>query len=801
MNEQERRLKLLHHRIRLNLEDNEEVLERLDEEREKADDTRKTTSPGLAADVILEIIADGADDDERKEVVRINEAYSRFLEDSDQTILERTLARIRGKTLDRTPPLIPVELRSSTAVPKPQVIRWPSDEQHEKGMHPGTILSVGQNCLLGGPGEMGKTTMLVQMAVRSADPEPSSLEHSDPTRWASWPDKGGEGQDGWWYGLEVRKGPVVFASYEDEEAIIARYASRILGTWRDDGSGKQIPRRVTFVDMKSNPLFGPPTNRDRGPRLYNAEPEVREPTWGRFWGIVRRALIEGRGDFALDDDGEAPPGIVVIDPAGSAFNCADYAVPATRAFLEAVRIEAEEIGCAVIFAAHPSKAARKAGQQQGADVISGSAAWSDASRGVLNMFRGTVDDPKHEGNGKPAQVPADHLTLRIEKANYGTCRGNELHLKRNDYGGSFYVSGATRARRPWDKSRVADGDFDGEEHETLTFKKGDDHYHPDGGGWGEAAGDVGTDAQPSDHSAAGNGAEPKQQTAGPNIEEPQATFSGKVYTIISGRLANRAKPEARITAEDDRGKTVHVNLGDLDNTPHNEWVHEKVGRVVMCSVAQPPTDDPDDDGGDPKKDFAPSVPVLFDPDGTLVGTHGAGKAERQSKIWSAVHNRWFKVWVDRKGWVSLPKGAKDPPPIELAKKRASKAQDELRTHKATTKEAEKALKKAHKDEIAKRNLKHQKELDKRNDRIAGLNDELKKLRKKRDDKIKKIKGKHNEKLRKVRAKRDEYEGEAKRLRAENRELVKQLKQVKAFAAAFAPTGTEEEPNAQEENQD
>ena len=92
--------------------------------------------------------------------------------------------------------------------------------------------------------------------------------------------------------------------------------------------------------------------------------------------------------------------LVVIDPVSAAL--ADVSTSETgpvRAFLrglarEVAPNEADNwAGCGVLLVAHDTKSARDAtrrGEDPGAGVVAGSAAWYDGSRGVLALMR----DPK-----------------------------------------------------------------------------------------------------------------------------------------------------------------------------------------------------------------------------------------------------------------------------------------------------------------------------------------------------------------------------------------------------------------------
>ena len=102
--------------------------------------------------------------------------------------------------------------------------------------------------------------------------------------------------------------------------------------------------------------------------------------------------------------------LVVIDPVSAALADVDTAQTGpVRSFLRALTAEATAAGAGVLLVAHDTKAARDAsrrGDDAGAGVVAGSAAWFDGARGVLSL----VVDPEPESS--------DRL-LTCVKANYG----------------------------------------------------------------------------------------------------------------------------------------------------------------------------------------------------------------------------------------------------------------------------------------------------------------------------------------------------------------------------------------------
>ena len=113
----------------------------------------------------------------------------------------------------------------------------------------------------------------------------------------------------------------------------------------------------------------------------------------------------------------------MIDPVSAAL--ADVSTNDTgpvRAFLRALTAEAEAAGVGVLLVAHDTKAARNAaahGEDPGAGVVAGSAAWYDGARGVLSV------------------VGSDDRLLECVKANYGRTGWGARLRERTGAAGAF----------------------------------------------------------------------------------------------------------------------------------------------------------------------------------------------------------------------------------------------------------------------------------------------------------------------------------------------------------------------------
>ena len=258
--------------------------------------------------------------------------------------------------------------------PPPEPILW-RDYGDDDNDNLSPVLSVGEVCLLSAAGGLGKSTVTVALAAAAATAE--------------------EGKYGAACGLRVRCGPVVLLSYEDSPA---RVTTRL--QWYDRGPALD---RVHVVEDPV-PLW---ETTPKGPGAGE-----RCAVWPAQWEAIRDTAAR----------------LVVIDPASVACLAPVAEAPAVRAFLSACMAEAQARdgwpGCGVLIVAHSTKAARDAmqgGDDPGAGVVAGSAAWHDAARGVLTLHRGL--------NGA--------YLLHCVKSNYGQV-GWGQQLREHYVGGSAW---------------------------------------------------------------------------------------------------------------------------------------------------------------------------------------------------------------------------------------------------------------------------------------------------------------------------------------------------------------------------
>ena len=264
------------------------------------------------------------------------------------------------------------------------------------------MLAVGEVAILASAGGLGKSTFTLEIASAAVAAADLGAASGDAC------------------GLSVAAGPVVVVSYEDSPARIAHRLK-----WMNPGD---VPAAVHLVPDPA-PLWTADVD-----HYGSSHPGAQ---WDALWRAVRNLRAR----------------LVVVDPVSAAL--ADVSTTETgpvRAFLRALTAEATAAGAGVLLVAHDTKAARNAvarGEDPGAGMVAGSAAWYDGARGVLSL----VPDPES----------SDRL-LQCVKANYGRTGWGMRLTERLGPGGAFrgLVLGASMdradieaAKRPPRRARAA----------------------------------------------------------------------------------------------------------------------------------------------------------------------------------------------------------------------------------------------------------------------------------------------------------------------------------------------------------
>ena len=263
-------------------------------------------------------------------------------------------------------------LSAARGEPEPTPVLW----READGRFAGTVLSVGEVALLSGEGGFGKSYVTLAVAVAGALAADLGQSYGAAC------------------GLRVAPGPVVLVSYEDSPA-------RMYGRLRHMGNDAA----AVYLHTARHPM---PLWTADGNRGGASRPAA---WWADLWRYV----------------GDVGARLLVIDPASAAL--ADVSTSESgpvRAFLRALAVEAEQAGAGVLVVTHSTKAARnaaRAGDDPGAGVVSGSAAWYDGVRGVL-ILTALPDNPA-------ARI------LECVKANYGRKGWAAVLHERTTDGGDF----------------------------------------------------------------------------------------------------------------------------------------------------------------------------------------------------------------------------------------------------------------------------------------------------------------------------------------------------------------------------
>ena len=284
--------------------------------------------------------------------------------------------------------------------PEPAPVLW----RDADGQHADAVLSVGEVALLSGEGGLGKSYVTLALAVAGALATDLGKDYGQAC------------------GLRVMPGPVALVSYEDSPARIYGRLGR-MGQTAAAGRIHSLP----------NP-----------PPLWTADSGASRQAewWNDLWQYVRGVGAR----------------LVIVDPASAALADADVSQTGpVRKFLRALMHEARQAECGVLVVSHSTKAARNAlrrGDDPGAGVVAGSAAWYDGARGVLSL---------EEAPNNP-----DARILECVKANYGRKGWGALLSEQVTDSGTFagleLGSDANRFERMKDwrgraDSNVSDADF------------------------------------------------------------------------------------------------------------------------------------------------------------------------------------------------------------------------------------------------------------------------------------------------------------------------------------------------------
>ena len=261
-------------------------------------------------------------------------------------------------------------LASEKPPPEPPAVLWryePGDDP-DRRPPPGRVLLASQTVgLLSGEGGCGKSSLTQQLALAAAARTPTGAGLGDIR-------------------LAIAPGPVVIWQLEDRAALVLHRLRATAELWNIN------PEALDQVAVVAA---------DDTAELW------RSADFDRTQHGPTEAFAALAADIAT-----VRPRLVIIDPALCAVLCAPSDAATVRAFVATV---ARLVGpnAAVLIVAHSTKEAR-ANAEGGPGVVSGSAAWYDAARLVINAHR------PRDAKGRIVQdAHRQHVLLDAVKANLG----------------------------------------------------------------------------------------------------------------------------------------------------------------------------------------------------------------------------------------------------------------------------------------------------------------------------------------------------------------------------------------------
>lgn len=178
-------------------------------------------------------------------------------------------------------------------------------------------------------------------------------------------------------GVGTEHAPVLFASFEDNAAVLRHRLAFICRSWGIEPAELGLLR---IVDGTAAPALYESTQRGNG------------ATTATYRALRRLAR-------------EVAPGLIVVDNASDAFDGDEVRRGQVRGFIRALALMARECDSALLLLAHVDKNTSRAGAAENGEGYSGSTAWHNSARSRLFMAR-----------------TASGLRLEHQKNNHGALR-------------------------------------------------------------------------------------------------------------------------------------------------------------------------------------------------------------------------------------------------------------------------------------------------------------------------------------------------------------------------------------------
>lgn len=203
----------------------------------------------------------------------------------------------------------------------------------------GPVCSVGEPCILAGPGGSGKSYVALHVAITAAS-------NAAPAACC---------------GLQVRPGPVLLVSYDETPA--------------------RLGARVAALQARSDA----PAGVDLGAIAIVADPA---PLWAPMAGGGSGADVTPAFDALAVLARQLRPSLIVIDPVSAAVGGVNLNEGgAARACMRSLVTLSTDTGAGVLLVAGARDTARDTARAPGGGAVAGSAQWFDAARGVLYLRR------------------------------------------------------------------------------------------------------------------------------------------------------------------------------------------------------------------------------------------------------------------------------------------------------------------------------------------------------------------------------------------------------------------------------
>ena len=280
-----------------------------------------------------------------------------------------------------------------------QTHTWGGEEPAPRGWLIENWLPAARVTMLVGPGQIGKTRLVLQLGAGIA------TGGGDASEWIDAPEEALRlGEE-----VGLQGSPVVYASWEDEhqefDRRLAQIASHPGVTWITPEKAKKL----LHVDMAGEgPLWAP----GGGSSGHISTMAGLTPAGARVRAFAERVHAK----------------LLIMDPVAAVYAGDENARGLVRAFIADWDAWARAHNCAVLLIAHPPKYSQ---EKEDEDFYSGNTDWHSAVRSMWTLRKQKMGE-KPAGRGRDTRSEGWKLTLA--KGNYAEQAIQPLELKWNKAG-------------------------------------------------------------------------------------------------------------------------------------------------------------------------------------------------------------------------------------------------------------------------------------------------------------------------------------------------------------------------------